>query len=236
MDGGEAVSRALRAKKVKLSLVAASLVVLAGCGVHPGGAIVAGDTTISDEEVDDAAAALCASTVTSAEAQGQPRPVLASRGARQAAVQLMLDSELSRQFGEAQGIEPDEQEISAALAQNAAGIRAIPAAQRDDFRDLFTGFQEGQQIIDAAGRASLEQQGNQEPTDEEVTTEGVRLRNEWAADLDIEIDPRYGTYADGTITPTSGSLSIPVSERAAQGANAEPGTAWTAALPASQRC
>ena len=225
--------RALRAKQVKLSLVvAAAAVALAGCGVHPGAAIVVGDTTISNRDVDDAAAGLCASTIASAEAQGQPRPELGTRGARQ----LRLDNELSRQFGEAQGIVPDQGEVSAAISQNAAGIRAIPAEQRDDFRELFTEFQESQQIIDEAGRRSLQEQGNTNPAPEEVSTEGVRLRDQWARDLEIEVDPRYGTYANGTVTPTSGSLSIPVSERAAQGANAEPGTEWTAGLPASQKC
>ena len=194
------MTRALHAKPARLAFfVASAAMFLTGCGMHPGAAIVAGDEQISDQEVDDAAAALCASTVSSAEAQGQPRPELAARGARQAAVQLLLDSELSRQFGEAQGIQPDQQEVSAALAQNAQGIEAIPAAQREDFRALFRGFQEGQLIL-------------------------------------VEVDPRYGEYADGTVTPVSGSLSIPVSERAAQGANAEPPTEWTAGLPASQKC
>ena len=235
--GGVLVSRALRAKQVRLSLGAlVAVVALAGCGVHPGAAIVVGDTTISSQDVDDAAAGLCASTVASAESQGQPRPQLGTRGARQAAVQLMLDNEISRQFADAEGIEPDQSAVSAALEQNAAAIEAIPAAQRDDFRDLFRGFQESQQIIDAAGRASLEDQGNTNPAPEEISAEGVRLRNQWARGLDVELDPRFGTFANGTVTPTSGSLSIPVSERAAQGANAEPGTEWTAALPASQRC
>ncbi|HET6652347.1 MAG TPA: SurA N-terminal domain-containing protein [Nocardioides sp.] len=231
------MTRALHAKQVKVSLVVASAVMLvAGCGTHPGAAVVVGDTSISNQEVNDAAAALCASTISSAEAQGQPRPELAARGARQAAVQLMLDSELTRQFGEAEGIEPSQGDVSAALAQNAQGIDAIPAEQRDDFRALFRGFQESQLIIEEAGRASLTSQGNAEPTPEEVTAEGTRLRNRFASDLDVEVDPRFGELANGTVTPTSGSLSIPVSERAAQGAAAEPGPEWTSGLPASQKC
>ena len=231
------MTRALHARKVKVSLVVAGAVMLlAGCGTHPGAAVVVGDATISDQDVNDAAAALCASTISSAEAQGQPRPELAARGARQAAVQLMLDSELTRQFGEAEGIEPGQGDVSAALAQNAQGIDAIPEEQRDDFRSLFRGFQEAQLIIAEAGRASLVSQGNAEPTPEEVTAEGTRLRDEFAAGLDVSVDPRFGQFANGTVTPTSGSLSIPVSERAAQGAAAEPGPEWTSGLPASQKC
>ena len=227
----------LHAKLVKLSLVvAATATLLSGCGMHPGAAVVVGDTEISGAEVDDAASALCASTVSSAEAQGQPKPELAARGARQAAVQLLLDSELSRQFGEAEGIEPDQEQLSAALAQNAQGIETVPEAQREDFIDLFRGFQEGQLILSAAGEESLAAQGNDQPSPEEVTAEGARLRTEWARDVDVEVDPRFGDYDQGTVKPVSGSLSIPVSQRAFEGANAEPGTEWTAGLPASQKC
>lgn len=223
--------------QVKGAVVAAAAVLLlAGCGTHPGAAAVAGDATISEQQVNDAAAALCASTIASAEAQGQARPELAARGARQAALQLLLDSELTRQFGEARGIEPNQGVVSRAVGQQAQGIQAIPAEQRDDFRSLFRGFQESQLIIEEAGRDSLLSQGATDPAPEEVTTEGTRLRDEWAADLEIEVDPRFGEYADGTVTPTSGSLSIPVSERAAQGAAAEPGPEWTSGLPASQKC
>ena len=73
---------------------------------------------------------------------GAAKPELAARGARQAAVQLLLDSELSRQFQQAEGIEPDRGGCPPALAQNAQGIETIPEAQREDFIDLFRGFQE----------------------------------------------------------------------------------------------
>jgi hypothetical protein len=224
-------------KQAKLALVAlVAAGVLAGCGTHPGAAAVVGDQRISGAEVDAAAAALCSSTVGSAEAQGQPRPELASRGARQAAIQLMLDTELSRQFAEDQGIEPDQQEVSAALAQNAAAIEVLPAEERAVFRDLFRGFRESQLILAEAGRRSLAAEGNLEPAPEEVDAEGARLRQEWAADVEVEVDPRYGTYEQGAVNPTSGSLSIPASQRAFQGAQADPGTAWTAGLPLSQKC
>ena len=231
------MTRALHAKQVKLVLVGAvAALALVGCGLHPGAAVVVGDERISGDEVDEVAAALCSSTVSGAESQGQPRPELATRGARQAAVQLMLDNELTRQFGEAEGIEPNQSEISSALAQNAQAIRMLPASQRGVFRNLFSEFQESQLILDEAGRRSLAAQGNAEPTPEEVSAEGARLRQEWATGLDVQVAPRYGRYANGALEPTSGSLSIPVSDRAFQGANAEPGAEWTSGLPISQKC
>lgn len=236
---GQAVGRTVvpHARRVRLSLAAvAAASVLAGCGMHPGAAAVVGDQRITGDEVDAAASALCSSTVSSAEAQGQPRPELAARGARQAALQLMLDNELTHQFAEAEGIEPDQEQVSAALAQNAQSIDVLPADEREEFRALFQGFQESQSVLTEAGTRSLAAQGNAEPAPEEASAEGARLRQEWAAGIDVEVDPRFGRYDAGTLTPASGSLSIPASQRAFQGVAAEPGPAWTAGLPLSQKC
>ncbi len=104
------------------------------------------------------------------------------------------------------------------------------------FRDLFTSFQESQVLLNEAGTRSLAAQGNPEPAPEEAAAEGARLREEWAADVDVEVDPRYGSYDQGALTPTSGSLSIPASQGAFDGAAAEPGAEWTAGLPLSQKC
>ena len=227
--------------KVKLSTLVAgafAATVLTGCGAYPGAAAVVGEERISTDTVDDAAAALCSSTVSAAAAQGQPRPDLPSRGARSAAIQLLLDNELSRQFGEAEGIRVDQEAVSAALAQSAGQINLLPQPERADFRALFKGFQESQSILDQAGTASLAEQGNGNPAPEEASAEGMRLRNEWATKqgIEVEVDPRFGEYANGTVTPKNGSLSIAASDRARQGASEEPGQAWTAGLPMSQKC
>lgn len=225
--------------KVKLSVIAIAVAaLLSGCGTYPGDAAVVGGQRISLDAVDDAAAALCSSTVSAAKAQGQPRPDLASRGARSAAIQLLLDNELSAQFAAANGIKVNQKAVSAAMAQSAAQIRILPEADRGVFRSLFEGYQESQSILDQAGVAALAAQGNGNPSPEEASAAGTKVRNDWAAKsgLAVEIDPRFGTYAQGTVTPASGSLSIPASDRARQGASADPGQAWTAGLPLSQKC
>ena len=228
--------------KVKLSslLVAgvAATTLLSGCGTHPGSAAVVGGERITNTEVDDAAAALCSSTVSAAEAQGQPKPDLASRDARSAAIQLLLDNELSRQFGEAKGIKVDNRAVTQAMQQSAQQINLLPKPERADFRALFRGFQESQSILEQAATASLADQGKTNPTPEEISAEGTRLRNQWAAEegLEVDVDPRFGEYANGSITPKNGSISIAASDRARQGASQDPGEAWTAGLPLSQKC
>lgn len=221
-----------RARSVKMSvLLSAAVLALSGCGVHPGAAAVVGDTTITDDQVDGAAVALC-----SANSVGEDSPALASRGARQAALNFLIDSELSRQFAEVEGVEPDQEQVSATLTQNAAGIEALPEDEREDFRDLLVGFRESELILTEVGLRSLQEQGVEPSAPEEAASEGVRLRAEWAAAVDVDVDPRFGDYAEGGLTAASGSLSVPVSESATTGAEPNPGEAWVAGLPASQKC
>jgi len=210
----------------------AAATVLSGCGTHPGAAAVVGDATITTDQVDAAALTLCSANRSGGQATGE----LSSRAARQAAVQFLIDSELSHQFGEDRGVEADQGEVSATVAENAAGIEALPEDQREDFRELLVGFRESELILTEIGQASLQEQGNDQPAPEEASSEGARLRMEWAASVDVEVDPRFGTYAEDALAPTSGSLSVPVSDSAKAGSSADPGESWVADLPASQKC
>lgn len=227
-----------RARKLRASVLAAAAMTLAaGCGLNPGAAAVVGDTRITGEEVDAAAAALCSANIAGAEARGQQAPELPSRGARRGALELMIDSALTHEFAESRGVEVDEQQVSAALEANAAGIAMLPEAQKDDFRSLLRGFTESQDMLTQIGRQALEEQGVESPSDEETLAEGVRLRQRWVKkNAEVEVDPRYGDYVEGALTPDSGSVSIPVSDRATEGQNPDPSGGWVAALPASQKC
>ncbi len=223
-----------RARIAKMSaLVAGAALALSGCGLHPGAAAVVGDTTITGAEVDDAAAALCSANITGAKAQGQPAPDLASRGARQAALQLLVDTELSHQFGEDKGVDPARSQVSAALQQNRQTLDLLPESRKPAFEDLLRSYAEGQLMLIEIGRQSL---ADSSADDNAALSEGTKLRNKWAKSVDVEVDPRYGTYEQGTLTPASGSLSVPVSQRATAGANADPAASWVAGLPMSQKC
>ncbi len=209
---------------------------LAGCGTYPGSAAVVGETKVSQNRIDDAAVALCSANITGAEAQGQPAPQLPLRGARQAALQLILESELAKQFGDERGIEVDPSQVSAFVDQNQQAIELLPQDERQDFRDLLAGFRTAQLIFIAAGEKSLAEQGGAAAGEQAAETEGRRLFTEWAKKVDVEVDPRFGVYEDGALKARSGSLSIPVSKSAREGAADSPADSWTAGLPASQRC
>jgi hypothetical protein len=223
------------ARSARLSaLVAAATLALTGCGLHPGAAAVVGGDTISGEQVDDAAAALCSANITGAKAQGQAPPQLATRGARQAAVQVLIDSELSKQFGEARGVNPDRAQVSAALAQNKQTLALLPEDRKGDFEELLRGYAEGQIILIAIGKQEL---GKPNASDEKALAAGTKARDKWAkTHADVEVDPRYGEWSGGSLHTATGSLSVPVSERAVTGANMDPDASWVSGLPSSQKC
>jgi hypothetical protein len=227
-----------RARKVRVAaLGAAAVMALAGCGLNPGAAAVVGDETITTAEVDDAAQALCAANIAGAKAQGQESPLLASRGARQGALQVLIESALTHQFAAARGVQPNQQQVSQAVEANQLALSAIPEAEREQFIELLRGFAESQTMLIQIGRQALAEQGNQQPTDQEATAEALRLRQKWVKQhAEVEVAPKYGDYENGALQPGSGSLSIPVSERAREGAVADPSSGWVAGLPASQTC
>ncbi|HET8718876.1 MAG TPA: hypothetical protein VFM50_14115 [Nocardioidaceae bacterium] len=227
--------RASRTRRLA-GLAAAAALLLSGCGgLHPGAAAVVGSTTIGHESVDDLAAALCTANVKGAQASGAPQD-FATRGTRQGALQILLDARLSHLFGEARGVEPDSALVSQALAQNEPLIQALPAEQRDAYREALREYASGQVMLIEIGRQSLREQGKTGVTDDEALAEGQRLRQKFVQDLDIEVDPRYGDYTNGTLKPGGSSLSVAESKSARAGDTAQPGPAFVAALPASQRC
>jgi len=218
-------------------MAAAAMVALTGCAsLHPGAAAVVDTSTISHDEVDDVAMALCSANITGAEAQGQPAPDLATRGAREGALQVLLESELSRQFGEELDVDADERLVSQALADNEPNVVLLPEDQRDDFRSALTKYAGGQLILIEIGRQSLADQGQSEAPDDQAIAEGLRLRGEFVESIDVEVDPRYGTFAKGTFEAGSAALSVPASDAGRASAKASPGPDFVAGLPASQRC
>lgn len=214
------------------ALAAVVATTLAGCGVNPGTAAVVESSTVSHDEVDDVALAVCSANLASARANNQPLPTLATRGAREVALQILLETELSQQFGEHEGIEANQQQVSQAVSQNEAGIGLLPEDQREDFRGALRDYAEAQLILVEAGRRSL---GGQ-VSDDEAIAEGARLRSEFVQTLDVEIDPRYGRFEDGTFKRGGAALSVPASREARDGSQAQPAEAFVASLPATQQC
>lgn len=222
-----------RARNIKVTALAAvAVTLLSGCGFHPGAAAVVGDQVISTSQVDAVASALCSAN---SGGQGQQLP---SRGARQGALRVLLDSEVSRQFGQAQGVQPDKRLVSEAVAHEQASIQSLPKDEQAAFQQALKGYAEGQATLLAVGSRYLASQGKPTSNQNQDVAEGRRLRGAFARKLDIQVDPRFGSFdaKTGDMAATSGSLSVPVSSSAADGATPDPSAGWVASLPASQKC
>ncbi len=224
-----------RARKLKVSVLAAGgVAVLAACSVHPGAAAVVGDQSISVDRVDAVAQALCSAN--SGGGTGQP---LASRGARQGALSVLLESTLSQEFGQAEGLSPDQHMVSQAVAQNQSNINALPPDERPAFRQALQDYATGQLILIKAGHQFLAQQGKSTTDDNQALALGQRLRAHYVhRNVDVEVDPRFGTWNAKTdsLQAGSGSLSVAVSSNATAAESSDPSGGWVASLPASQQC
>jgi len=220
-----------------VALVAPALLVLSACGSHPGAAAVVGSDTISESQVDSVALALC-SAQSAAQSGGQTASrALAGRAARQGALAVLINGALSRQYGDAKGLEPDQSQVSAAVDANQATIDALPSSRRTAFSDTLRDYAEGQLVVAAAGQDALRKRGAKNITQKQALEAGTRLRDAWVKDnVKVSVDPRFGRFSAGTLAYRSGSLSAAVSDSAASGARQQPEESWVTSLPATQKC
>ena len=212
-------------------VAAAGALLLSACGgVAPGVAADVDGERITDEEVDAFAEVLCAIGGVQGTESGVP-----SRSARFASLQILLSNELA---GEVADVEDVPQEQVASILQGMAAARDLLSEdEQATFDEVADEFARAQTALVELGRESLEENGapGQVP-DDAAFAEGQRLMAEHAQGADVEVDPRFGELVDGTLQPTNGSLSVPVSELAVQGDSAQPGEELVSLLPASQKC
>jgi hypothetical protein len=224
-------SRTLRGSVLALATVLA----VSACSTHPGSAAVVGSDRISTDQVDDVATALCAAQGGGQNSQ-QPQE-LASRAARQGALDVLINSTLSRQFGESQGVQPDQNQVSAALKANSESIKGLPSKSRQVFTDTLRGYAEGQLMLIEIGRRELAKTAAAEPSEDQSISEGTKLRNKWAAgNADVSVDPRFGEYSKNSLLAKSGSLSVASSKSATDGSSPDPSQGWVSSLPVTQKC
>lgn len=232
------IARPIKSGRTKLGvLAAAAMVALTGCGaLNPGVAAVVGSSTIPHDTVDDLASALCTVGIQGAEAEGRDSSNLPAKERRQLALQILLETELSKTFGQAEGVDPNQQMVSQALAQGEQFIEALPESQQAGVREASKALAEGELILAEIGMQSLEDQGQTEVTQDQATAEGQRLRGEFVKTIDVEIDPRYGTFEQNTLRPGGTALSVAASDFALAGDEATSAPGYVSGLPASQRC
>lgn len=222
-----------RAPLVALAAVAA--LALGGCGtVPPGAAAVIDGTTIPREDVTQLAEAQCAGIRQAAE-QGQESQEAPRKQLVQQALSLLMDIELSLQYGESEDVSPRSAESAETYAQIDPLIQGLPAKHRDFMEEVFQRWAEGRDVLTQIGQRTTGERATPENA-EALLNAGYQEREPWVKKVDIETDPRYGPATEGWPGGSDPSVSKAVSKFAKDAAKAQPDPAWVSALPSSQKC
>jgi hypothetical protein len=221
------VLRRRRSKVVALGAVAALL--LTGCGLRPGQAARVGDTTIRVEQVDDFARALC--TVNKGQgASGQP-----TSGLRETSASVLIQNVLFQGVAKQEGLTVDRPKLGTDLEQAVKTLPPMPASEKKTFTDTLRDYLTGQQYVDQLGRTQLALT-DQKASSQAIAQAGAQQVSDYAKTVDVEVDPRFGTWSDGRLERGDGSLSVPVSSNATAAAASQPAQSFVDSLPASQKC
>lgn len=212
----------------------AAVALLAGCGeIHPGAAAQVGEQRVNMSEVDDDAADVCKAFEPQFQQQQQVIPM---RYVKQAVVQAVTMRELARQVAEDRNIE-EPASYRTELVKIEEQAQQVPASVRDTFIEFQSASPYVSAILLQAGGEALQMEGEPRPTNDQAAARGASLFADFARDIGVDIDPRYGLeLQDGEIVPTDRSVSLAVGDLATRAAATEPDPEYAASLGSSQRC
>ncbi len=218
-----------------LPVLAASVVLLTGCGVagtdfHPGVAAQVGDDTITtnhvDQVTDDYCAAVEAVTEGSPDAGEQQQPLRYL--SREFANDLIIRS-ATEQLAEEYGVEAGAA-YKSDLAQLRPQLVDLSDDQRDAVLEVIGARAYYQDVLITIGGIELDKAENTEATDEDKYAAGQELLKTWVADHDVEINPKYGLEF-GTPEQVDTDLSYALGQNAKDGLLPQADPDYAASLP-----
>lgn len=224
----------LRRSLAPVALSAVAVLGLSGCGgLTPGTAAVVNGERITHSDVEDLVEAQCAATEAAA-GSGTGGAVAVSQ-LRQQSLGVLMDTVLSLQYAQDEGITPDREIADGLYRQFEPSIAELPESSRGALSAAFREW--------AQGRAAMIELGSRS-TGEAVTPEavpelmqaGLAAREQWLADADIETDARYSPAENGFPGGGDGSVSRASSDFAKKAAAGQADPEWIGGLPAGQRC
>ncbi|MBD8870467.1 hypothetical protein [Nocardioides donggukensis] len=214
------------------------LIALTGCGsadLYPGDAAVVGERSVSMSEADRFAEAYCEINRPSLE-QNDAR--LSMARIRALALSLQVAGIQAEEYAEEFDIEVGP-EYARAVNDLEDRVREqdLPDDERDAVLEVLTTNTYVGAVFNQIGQREL----GSEADPQELDTAGGEVFSAWAAEQDVELDPRFGTVdQELAYTAPDESLSAPVSDLARLGADGadptEADTEYADALPASQSC
>lgn len=215
--------------------VVLALLLLSGCSeLTPGTASVVNGTKITDAQVDDLSSAQCDLRGTLTKAGSAPASSAAR--IRQESLGLLMDVELSDQFGKDKSLTADESLTAAFFGQVQPIFKPLPTKARKEMTSVFQDWSKGRAILVQAGAAETGQQPTAQNL-EQLLNAGLKARAAWLKKADIDTDPRYAPNKQGLPGGGGdGSVSKATSAFAKGGAATELDAKWVAGLPAAQKC
>ena len=153
----------------------------------------------------------------------------------QQALTLLMDIELSLQYGKDEGVTPRPQQTDATYSQVGPLIKALPKKYQPFMEDTFHRWAEGRDVMTQVGEQATGQQADASNGDQ-LLNAGYQKRQSWLKNVDIDTDPRYGPAGVGWPGGTDPSVSKAVSSFAKSADKSQPDAAWVSALPDSQKC
>ena len=224
-----------------LGLAAAGLA-LTGCGssigIHPGSAAVIGGDSVSMDKIDSTSTLYCKAYVTSqqqssAQQQSGPVPMGLFRS-------FVAGSLAKRLLGEQLADQYDVQPASgyqSQVSQITSALTSAPADQRDAVIDVAAADAYLQNVQVAIGQKLTGNEGQSNADIKAALQRGQVATQDWLNDHDAFIDPVFSISVDGgKFSRQQDQTSYALSTFAAQGSKQQPDQAYTAALPAAQRC
>jgi hypothetical protein len=224
-----------------LPVLATSVVLLTGCGVagtefHPGVAAQVGDDTITTKQVDEVTADYCAAleVVTkgqpgAAGQQAQPLRYFSHEFAGE-----LVARSAAEQLAEDYDVEPSGT-YKSDLAQLMPQLVDLSDTQRDAVVEVIGAQSYVQDVLTVIGGVELAEDGNDDATDEDKFAAGQEVLDQWVADHDVEVNPKYG-IEPGTAEQVDTDLSYPLGTTAKDGLKPESDPDYAASLPAHLVC
>ncbi len=212
-----------------------ALLLLSGCGeLTPGTAAVVNGTKITRHQVDALSDAQCVLRGTLAKA-GSASPTSTAR-IRQESLGLLMDAELSQQFGKKQKIEANSVLAAGYFGQIEPVFKPLPRKAREAFTSVFKEWSKGRAILVQVGSKTTGSKPTLQNLDQ-LLNAGLLARDAFLKKSSIETDPRYAPGKNGFPGGgAGGSVSKASSAFAKGGSAAKLDAKWLTGLPASQKC
>ena len=205
-------------------VAALAVLVVAGCGAHPGVAAVVGGQQIDVQTVDEISSAYCAANRLAARQQGAAGAERPTRDMRRGVLNALIYTEVAERAAGSLGVSVPSSEVAAEVSAAVDTLPAgLPAGHEERITGLLGDLTRAEALVVAIGEELLAREGEEAADPEAAFQRGQRYVTAYADRLGIEVDPRFGEYTLQGVVERSGSLSVPVSQPART-------------LPASQTC